>query len=276
MSETDPAAGPPFDRSEEHEYFTAIESAFLELRGAPFQLSPDDYRVSREWRAEGIPSELVIRTLREVVERHLRQEVEIKRRLRYYRKPVAEAWATRKRLLAPEMSRGGASGAEAPAERLDLAGRLRRLGSALPRQPWSRAARRALEELAELVAEGELVDGEVVEERLESLDAELVHRAELALDADARERLEQRLEATLRALRGRLGHGDDVGRSRERLYQELVRREQGVPLLSLFGPAAMEQPDPAAPEPPAGRSREGRGPSREGGDGGPAPGGPLA
>ena len=275
MSETEPAAGPPFDRSEEHEYFTTIESAFLELRGAPFQLSPDDYRVCREWRAEGIPSELVIRTLREVVERQLRQEVEIKRRLRYYRKPVAEAWATRKRLSAPEMSRGGAPGAQASAESLDLAARLRRLGSALPRENWAGAARRDLEELAELVAAGEPVDGEVVEERLETLDAELVRRAEVALGADARERLGERLEATLGTLRGRLGHAD-VGRSRERLYQELVRREQRVPLLSLFGPAAAGQADPAASEAQTRRSREGRGPSAGGGDGGPVPGGPLA
>lgn len=224
------SGGPPFDRSPDHRYFRAIERLFIELRGAPLQLSPDDFAVAKEWRADGIPLDVALATLREVASRAVEKEEDPKRRLRYYRRAVEKAWERQRELEAP--------GASPEARSLDLAERLGRLAAALPELPGR----------DELAAEINALEGsaETVEEALEDLDAELLERAEESLDDAARGELEERLEASLAALRGRLGGASEE--TKTRLRRELLRRVAGVPVLSLFSPEAMGVPGGEGPE----------------------------
>ena len=48
------------------EYFRAIETAFIGLRGAPLLLSPTDWQTAREWYRQGIPLEVVCDVLESV------------------------------------------------------------------------------------------------------------------------------------------------------------------------------------------------------------------
>ena len=118
----EPPSGP-------HPYFMVIEEVFLELRGSPLQLSPKDWHVAREWHEEGIPLELVERTVRKIFERRkAKAEAEEKDEkvwgLIHCKRAVKAAWRRQQELEAP-----GSAGEQ---EELDLSARLESLTSALP------------------------------------------------------------------------------------------------------------------------------------------------
>ena len=212
---------PFFESSPSRAYFDRLERWFIELRGAPMQLSPDDYRVARAWFEAGIPLELVRSEIGEIVERRRREEAEVKRRLRYYDRAVTRAFEERRRLQAP--------GDSAPEPTLDLARRLERLACALPSASWSRGAADTVRGL-----EG---PAEAVEEALQALEEELLAKASAAFDDPER----GRFEAAVAQARARLADtlpGGDLATAGERLERQILRRFVALPELSLFGVVA--------------------------------------
>ena len=221
---TEPTANEAGDRP----YFEAIEEIFIRLRGAPLLLSPADWRVASRWRAEGVPLDLVRRTLEEVFarrrERGARGRIQS---LRYCAPAVDAAWAEVRELTAP--------GARAAAPPLDLAARLGGLVAALPadlpaREGWS--AR-----ITALTG-----DPEAVEAALVGLDRELLDEAASRLGEAEREKLAARAAVSLAAVAGRLPEAE-VEVATRRLERRLLRRELRLPVLSLFSPEA-EAGDP--------------------------------
>lgn len=241
---------PPFERSPDQDFFQSLERGFIALRGAPLQLSPADFAVAKEWRADGVPLDLVLEIVAEVVERRREAEKEVPKRLGYYRRAVARAWQDRQRLQAP--------GAPADAERLDAGRRLRALADALAGlgldQPgeagtaegpagaatqsvgagWAVPLVRTLGELAEAATTSSAAE---IEDRLIELDRQMLASAHGALPPSARRDLEARVDGALDRLRGRLPT-DELERSRNQLRDQMTRRELALPTLSLFGPEA--------------------------------------
>ncbi|MDH3746482.1 MAG: biotin--[acetyl-CoA-carboxylase] ligase, partial [Acidobacteriota bacterium] len=111
----------------DHSYFRAVEEVFIRLRGAPFLLSPEDWRVASGWRREGIP----LATVASVLERILgeREETGRGRRsisgLRYFNRPVRAAWTQTQSMLGAEGSRS--------ADPLDVPARLQSLAESVDR-----------------------------------------------------------------------------------------------------------------------------------------------
>jgi hypothetical protein len=208
---------------EDHAFFEAIEEIFVRLRGAPLLLSPADYQVAKRWHQEGVPLDLVRRTLEEVFAK--RQERGTKGKissLRYCAPAVEAAWGDLKEMTAP--------GVRLEAPDLDLAGRLRNLAASLPetlpgREGW-------VGSLANLNG-----DPQSIEHRLSELDREMVDTVLRSLDGDARSEIDAAVEKTLGSLIGRLP-AEEIERSRERLVSQVLRRRLGLPVLSLFSPEA--------------------------------------
>jgi uncharacterized protein (DUF2267 family) len=215
--------GQPTEPDPDHAYFQAVEEIFVELRGAPLLLSPADYRVARHWHRDGVPLDLLRRTLEEVFAKRRERGAKGKvNSLRYCAPAVEAAWSDLKELTAP--------GQRAAAPAFEVAPRLAALAAALPaglagRDIW-----------ADRVA-GLAGDPKDVEERLASLDREMLDRVAASLDPKGREEIDAAVEKTLALLRGRLPAGE-IEASRERLFRQTLRRRLGLPVLSLFSPEA--------------------------------------
>lgn len=208
---------------DDHAYFQAIEEIFVRLRGAPLLLSPADWQVARRWHQEGIPLELVRRSLEEVFEKRKERATKGKiNSLRYCAPAVEAAWADLRELTAP------GERAEAPA--LDIPARLGNLAAALPATVPDRDA---------FVKTITALDGDApaVEAALSVLDRDLLAAVASALEAEPRKEIEAAVEKTLEALRGRLP-AEELERSRERLTHQVLRQRLALPVLSLFSPEA--------------------------------------
>jgi hypothetical protein len=209
--------------ADDHAYFEAVEEIFVRLRGAPLLLSPADWQVARRWHRDGVPLDLIRRTLEEVFEKRKERGSRGKiSSLRYCAPAVDAAWAELREMTAP--------GERAEAPSLDLAVRLANLAAALPDTLVDRDAFR--ERLRALGG-----DPRTIEERLAALDREMLDGAFRSLDGDGRTEVDAAVEKTLGALTGRLP-ADEIERSRERLRTQVLRRRLGLPVLSLFSPEA--------------------------------------
>ena len=209
--------------SPEHEYFRQIEDTFIRLRGAPFLLSPSDWRLAQTWHDEGIPVDLVCRALETLFQRRSESGREGKvQSLRYCAAAVEDAWRERREL--------GAVQVEGERYVMDVEARLDALAKALPpslpaAEDW--AAR--IRSLAGPATE--------VEEQLAQLDQELIAASLAQLDEKERRELEASVEESLAELRDRLAP-EVLADDRRRLLGDRARRRAGLPLVSLFSPDA--------------------------------------
>lgn len=194
-------------------YFRAIESEFIRLRVTPLLLSPDDYRIARGWFEAGIPGELVLKTLAELVTRQRDKGQEVRRRLSYYRSAVKTAWQEQMSLAAPGT-------VEAPTE-IDTAGRLTALAAAVSAFPEIAAA------IVRLEADPQ------AESRLGKLEAKLCDQAFARLDEEARVEVERELHAALQVLAKRLP-AKSLAKTEQSLRRQVTRRRLDLPVLSLF------------------------------------------
>ncbi len=204
----------------DHAYFQAVEEIFVELRGAPLLLSPTDWQVARRWHQDGVPLDLVKRTLEEVFAKRKERGAKGKiSSLRYCAPAVEAAWEELRELTAV------GERAEAPA--FEVHPRLAALAAALPRS------------FPEIQARIIAIDGDPqhVEERLASLDREMLDTAEAGLDGETRTEIREAVEKTLAGLGGHLP-AEELERSRDRLARQALRRRLGLPVLSLFSPEA--------------------------------------
>lgn len=241
-----PPADPPSTAAEDLEesrraqsYFEAIEEAFIRWRGAPFLLAPPDWQLVREWYHQGIPRSTVEAGLKDFFTRRAEERKDSKIwGLRQCRRAVESAWSRQQDLEAPVKSAAPDLGA-------DTAQRLRALAQALPVTLRERGWEPRLRGL-----EG---SPEEIEERLVELDGELLAEAESELETEQRRALEERLRAAVETLARRLPE-QELARSRGALRQQLLREISGLPVLSLFSPAAEPLPAPdssPAPDPSA-------------------------
>ena len=204
---------------DERDYFRAVEEQFVELRGAPLLLSPADYQVARRWWSDGVPLDVVRAALEETfVRRAERGDERQIQSLRYCAHAVDAAWKR-----AREQRRADRREVVAP---IDVGPRLEALASALPA---------TLEGVEEWRSEVRALTGSAraVEERLAELDGRLVAAAAAALPAAARRALDERVERGLGALDRGLGASELEG-ARVRLFEQALRRELGLPVLTLF------------------------------------------
>lgn len=217
---------PTGDELTDFQYFQAIETTFLLLRGAPLLLSPSDYQVARRWHRDGVPLDLVLAKLEEFFERHGEREDPKKVwSLRQCRPLVDAAWKNLRELTAP-----GERAAEA--EPLELAPRLAALARALPAElPEGDELARRIEALA---GTG---DPRAAEERLGALEEEAVDAILAGLGPEERAALEGEVEAALAQLADRVPR-EEAERARDRLLRQRARRRAGLPTLSLFAPEA--------------------------------------
>lgn len=208
----------------DHQYFRAIEATFLRLRGSPLLLSPKDWRTAQEWHRQGIPLDLVERTLEELFAQRRERGTEGKvSSLRYCAPRVEAAWAALRELTAP-----GERKPEAEAEPVELGPRLAALAGSLPAELPGR------EELAgRIEALAPLGDPRAVEERLAEIEEEAIDALVAALRPRERRTLETQVDRTLAALAGRVPEAE-AERTRDRLLRQRVRRKAGLPPLSLF------------------------------------------
>lgn len=224
MSAADSDSPSPPEASD-HAYFQAIEEAFIRLRGAPFLLSPEDWRVAVGWREAGVPVQLVERVLERILRDREEAESGRSRRirgLRYFDSAVAAAWKNARAMTGSETARTSAP--------MDVEGRLSALAAALPTALDGR----------EVLARGILAAGgetEAVESRLAELDREMIAGARGSLTTAEEDRLGRRVEEGLERLGSRLS-GEELEIARRRLERQILRRMLDLPLLSLFSPQA--------------------------------------
>lgn len=225
-AEEAPGSGGAGEELTDYQYFQAIETTFLLLRGAPLLLSPSDYEVARRWHREGVPLDLVLRKLEEFFERHREREDPKKVwSLRQCRPLVDAAWKNLRELTAP-----GERAEEA--EPLELEPRLGALARSLPEDlPGRDELARRIEALAG--------DGEPrrAEERLGTLEEEAVDAVLEGLTPEERSALEDEVEVSLTALADRVPR-EQAERAKDRLLRQRLRRHVGLPTLSLFAPEA--------------------------------------
>lgn len=222
------------ETDEAHAYFQAVEDIFLRLRGKGTLLSPADHEIARRWFEEGIPLDLVHRSMEESFagfhERGVRRRTGARREidsLRYCARAVEAAWAEIRDLSAAGIREEGVP--------LDIPARLGALADALPaalagRDDW----RRRIQAL--------LGDPPTVEEALARLDLEILNSAAAALADGERAKLAAEVDATLAHLAARLP-ALELERARQRLATQALRRRLGLPLLSLFSPEAERGPE---------------------------------
>ncbi|MEE8524532.1 MAG: hypothetical protein V3T72_11425, partial [Thermoanaerobaculia bacterium] len=184
-------------------------------------------QVTREWHRQGIPLRLVELTLAEIFERRRAKDAKDGRRslvtLRYCRRAVDRSWRRRQELLAPASSGGGA-----PA--FDPESRLAALAAALPEGLPRRRQRQ--DEILDLAG-----DAEAIEQELAEIEAGIVAEVLAELDPQTREELDARLQKAVQPLAERLPKAE-LERARSLLREQLLRRLTGLPVLSLFSPAA--------------------------------------
>ncbi|MGB6642186.1 MAG: hypothetical protein WBG67_15535 [Thermoanaerobaculia bacterium] len=207
----------------DHAYFLAIEEVFIRLRGAPLLLSPTDWQIARGWHRAGIPLDLVSATLEEL----FRERAETGKRgavrsFKYCQSAVERAWVARQELAAP--------GARGDQVEMDVGARLLNLAAALPvsladRERWYRQI---------LEVEGGIQD---VEHELSLLDRQVMEALRSGITPEETAKIERDVEKVLARLETRLPV-DERPAVRNRLFDQAIRRQAGLPLLSLFSPEA--------------------------------------
>lgn len=216
------ADGGDLPSSDSHRYFQELEALYFDLVDTASLLSAHDYQIAKGWHERGIPLEHVRARMEEALRKRRERGDDDPLGLRYYRRAVERSWKAVEEMRATG-ERGEAAG-------LDVAARLAALAEALPADLAGRG------ELAERITalEG---DTEHVESALAALDHELLESAEEGLSGEERDAVEQGVEDTVSSLFGRLFAGD-VEKARDRLRRQALRRQLGLPVLSLFSPEA--------------------------------------
>lgn len=204
-------------QSDDYRYFQAIEAEFIRLRITPLQLSPDDFRIAKAWRAAGVPLALALETIGEKVAAQREKGQEVRRRLSYYRQAVLSAWRQRQELLAPLAI--PAMGAE-----IDAAAGLEELAASLPRELATVAA-----EVRQLVG-----DPAAIEEALGVCEEKALEVLRQALGEQGRETLRNEVGRAL----GDLGHrlpATALAQAATSLERQLLRQRFRLPAFTLYG-----------------------------------------
>jgi len=220
----------------ESEYATLIEETFIAERGTPFLLSSKDWQLIRTWRESGIPTDTVVRAVRETFEKRRARGAAGKiNSISYCAAAVEERWEMERRGL---VGQGEGRRDEKPVEigpRLGaLSAALRELAereaTAVAPEVLRREIERVAAKLDALPREGSF---EETEEKLFRIEASLARKLLAAFDASSAAAVEA-------SVAGALGETDGVSpevveRMRKALTRREVRRRLGLPAITLFG-----------------------------------------
>jgi hypothetical protein len=217
-----PATPAPPVTADDHAYFRVLEEEFLRLRGKATLLSAADWQVAQGWHRAGIPIEIVVQVMAALFTRAREKRKRTISALSYFKAAVEAAWE--------EVEALSAGGRKERLEPFRVEDRLRRLagslGAALPGQArWSMAITSLSGELEE------------VEKALTELDRQLLDELAAALPETERRAHAATVESALSGVAKRLPP-EELERARTHLGARLLRERFGVPVLSLFAPAA--------------------------------------
>ncbi len=211
-------------------YFTAIEDEFTRLRGTPFLLAATDFEISRAWQQAGVPLDVVIESLRTVLESRAdddgpdRVVRSSRSRARGLKIADAEVWRRWKVLGGRRYQRGQGE----PSAELATFANLNSLANEV------RLSFLGLEG-DRIAAEVENLEGSIgeIETALTGLRSELVAAARKELGAAWVGNQARRAERELSGLRSRL-HQEQWRLMCEQWVDEAARRVLKLPTLSLF------------------------------------------
>jgi hypothetical protein len=220
---------------DETAYATRIEEAFIAERGTPFLLSAKDWQLIRGWRESGVPSDTVVRAIRETFERRRSRGIAGKiSSVAYCEGAVEERWQMEQRGL---VGQGEGRRDEKPAEiapRLQgLVDALRFAESAAPagidREILKKGVGKAVSKIEELPQDGTFDE---IEEKLSAIEASLLKGLSKGLSPEASAVVEAGVAEALGETAGI--SSEVVDRMRRALTRREVRRRLGLPALTLF------------------------------------------
>ncbi len=220
---------------DEAAYATRIEEAFIAERGTPFLLSTKDWQLIRGWRESGIPSDTVVRAIRETFERRRARGITGKiSSVAYCAGAVEERWLMEQRGL---VGKGEGRRDEKPPEiapRLQgLVDALRSLESMAPagidREILQKGIGKAISKVEALPRDGTFDE---LEEKLSSIEASLLKSLARDLSPEASAAVEAGVAESLGETAGI--SSEVVSRMRRALTRREVRRRLGLPALTLF------------------------------------------
>lgn len=194
-------------------YFLSIQDEFTRLRGTPFLLAATDFEISAAWRRAGIPLEVVLDTMRSVLQGRESGSRRV-RGLKFIDRAVWKAWS----------ELGGAQAAEE-----------RDVDDCLP--GLAAEVRRAGLETGHSIADQiEAVQGSVAEreQRLQELDRSLIDAARRELGENWQISRQRQAERALAALKGRIAPEQFCAECRA-WVDDSARELLQLPRLSLFG-----------------------------------------
>jgi hypothetical protein len=218
------------ETEEDRAYYQAAEAAFIRRRGTPFLLSPRDFALLKEWRALGIPIEVVEAGVDEAFSR--REERGAAGRvnsLAYCRDAVLEAWERRAETARGRGPEEGAPEPDAKAALMDLGRRLEECRER--RGDLATPLGAALRSLSRLEASGR--GAEDLEGSLARLDRRLAGELYEALPGPERAGIEAEIEVLLAGAGARMD-ASAVEKTRRALTRRAVRERLGLPRLSLL------------------------------------------
>lgn len=217
-------------------YATRIEEAFIAERGTPFLLSAKDWQLIRGWRESGIPSDTVIRAIRETFERRRARGIAGKiSSIAYCAGAVEERWQMEQRgLVGRSEGRRDEKPAEIAPRLTCLVDALRSAEEAMPAgiDPGilKKGIGKALSRVDALPRDGTFDE---IEEKLSAIEASLLKRITKGLTPEASAAVEAGVAASLGETAGL--SSEIVERMRRALTRREVRRRLGLPALTLFG-----------------------------------------
>ena len=226
-------------------YYQAIEEAFNRRRGAPLLLSPRDWSLIGDWKRAGVPLRIALLGIENVFDSFARRAPTARRinSLSYCRQEVLGLYELYLGLHAPAAGRD--PGAAPPDPARALARHLTRLARRLKEALAAASAAggdRLVGAIAESAAEIRRIrrslktappDPVAVEQALARLDDGLILVARTALDAPALAALEAEADTALGPGRERMTAAA-LESTRRAALARLVRRDAGIPRLSLF------------------------------------------
>ena len=194
-------------------YFLTVQDEFVRLRGTPFLLASTDFEITREWHEAGIPVEVVVDTMRHVLEGRERDARKV-RGLRFVDRAVWKAWQQ----LGGGVSRGAP---KVPDKLPMLAATVRKVSVA------------DCGRIADKIA---AIQGTVAEQEasLQRLDDEMIAAARAELGDNWLTSSRRRATRALRDLRSRL-NADQWNAEVEAWVDDAAREVLQLPRLSLFG-----------------------------------------
>lgn len=218
----------------EKAYVRGIERRFIALRGSGLYLSPRDFALLLDWHERGVPAELVVASIEEVIRASsARSTARSVQSIAYCRHAIEEAWEERRKALigaaAPySPPTKGAITADEVVAHLEAAARaLTAAGSAF------QSVALKVSEMRRTVAEAPPSSFELLEDELVAIEVRSIDLARATLPPEDLESITHQAEDQIAPFTGRMSAKVRAATVR-RAVDAAIRARLNVPRLSLF------------------------------------------